>query len=191
MKPTGDEKHEEACRRLLEEGARSYLDAVSALIAYRHEVQKMCRTVLEKHLDDYSSALKVRLERSEIRDAEWPSFAEWEGDGWTLGVKIVREKITPAIRWWETWCSLECDSDDAGLYCWIGEEFPAKQKATALFRKFHPLNNKVQKHGKILMIPQCLKVEEVCNLEINLEDVVQQWIELWKKVGGIEEAFEE
>ena len=57
MEPVGDQTHEEARRRLLEEGARSYLDAVRALIAYRQEVQKMCRTVLEKHLDDYASAL--------------------------------------------------------------------------------------------------------------------------------------
>ena len=33
--------------------------------------------------------------------------------------------------------------------------------------------------------------EEVCNLEEYLEGIVQEWIELWKKVGGIEEVFEE
>ena len=36
-----------------------------------------------------------------------------------------------------------------------------------------------------------LKVEEVCNLEEYLDGIVQEWIELWKKVGGIEKVFEE
>ena len=35
MEPAGDKKNEKARRRLLKEGARSYLDAVSALIAYQ------------------------------------------------------------------------------------------------------------------------------------------------------------
>ena len=188
MEPIGDTKHEEARRRLLEEGARSYLNAVSALIAYRQEVQKMCRTVLENCLKDYASALKVRLERSEI--AEWPSLTTWEGDRWSLGVKVLRKKITPAIRWWVTHCCLSYDID-AGLHCWIGERFSNNQIATVLFRKFHPLNTKVERDGNELGIRRSLKVEEVCNLEVCLEGIVQEWIKLWKKVGGIKKAFED
>ena len=127
MEPTGDQEHDKTRRRLLEEGARSYLDAVNALIAFRQEVQNTCRTVLENHLNDYGSALGVRLEKGEIKDAESPSFAGWEGDRWSLGVKVVREKITPQIRWWETWCCLQYVSGDSGLLCWIDEWFPVRR----------------------------------------------------------------
>jgi hypothetical protein len=192
MEPTGDQEHEESRRRLLEEGARSYLDAVSALIAYRQEVQNVCRTVLENHLDDYASALglKVRLETSEIKKEEWPSFAEW-GDLWILGVKVVREPITSTIRWWKTACCLEYEPGDAGLYCFIGEELPAIQMATKLFRTFHTLNKKVKHERHELWLPHSLTVEEVRNLKTNLEGVVQEWIELWKEVGGIARVFGE
>ncbi len=192
MEPAGNMKHEEARRRLLEEGARSYLDAVSALVAFRQEVQKMCRTVLEKHLDDYSPALKLKvpLERGEIKEAEWPSLAKWEGDCWNLGVMVRRKKITPTIPSWATHCCLSYYSD-AGLLCWICEHFPNKQKATVLYGKFRPLNKKIKCDANWVWIPHSLKVEEVCNLEANLEGIVKEWIELWMKVGGIKKAFEE
>ena len=189
MGPTVDKKHEEARLRLLEEGARSYLDAVSALIAYREDVQSICRTVLAKHLNDYGSALELRLGTDEIQNAEWPSFKEWEGDWWTLGVRVLRKNMIPTIRWWEAYCCLSYESGDAGLYCWIGEGFPSRQLAAELYRKFRSLNKKVECDDNELCIRRSLQVEDVCNLETNLDAVVQEWIELWKEVGGIKQVF--
>ncbi len=193
METNSDQKREEARRRLLEEGSRSYLDAVSALIAYQREVQKMCKAVLEKHIEDYSSALglKVPLETSKVQNEEWPAFAEW-GNSWILGVKIVREAVSPKISWWKTSCCLEYDPDDAGLYCFIGEEYLTVANARRLFGNFHDINKKVKHHRYELWIPSDgHKVEEVCNLEEYLEGIVQEWIELWQKVGGIKKVFEE
>ena len=101
--------HDEALKPLLEEGARSYLDAVTALIAFQREVQKKCRKVMAKNLRGYESAMKVRMTSSEIGDCAWPSFGEWGGDWWSLGVKIARSDI-PGVRWWETYCCLQYES---------------------------------------------------------------------------------
>ena len=190
MKITGNPKQDEATRRLLEEGTRSYLDAMNALIAYRQEVQKTCRTVLETYVDDYASALKVSLKSSEIRDAESPPFTAWKGDHWALGVKIVREKITPTIRWWETWCHLHNEAGDNGLCCCIDEWYPSKQLAAAVHRKFHALNKKVVHSGKDVFLYHSFPVEEICNLQAHLEAILQQWIGLWTEVGGIKNIAE-
>ncbi len=53
------------------------------------------------------------------------------------------------------------------------------------------MNKKVVHDGNELWIGHSLKVEEVCNLETYLDSIVQEWIELWHKVGGIEKVFEE
>jgi hypothetical protein len=178
-------------RGLLEEGARSSLDAVTALIAFRSEVQGICRTVLERHLENYAAALKVQLKRSEIKDAESPSFAKWEGDYWTLGVKIVRPKFTSAIRWWESWCCFTFYRDDPGLSCWILEWFPTKPKAAEVLRRFQSINKSVECEDNNVWIEQNAKVDEVCNLESHLDRLVLQWIELWNEVGGIKKVFKD
>jgi hypothetical protein len=185
-----DNKYEESQRRLLEEGTRSYLDAVNALFAYRKNVQMICRKVLAKHLDDYASALSVRLERDDIQDAEAPSHKSWEGDWWSLGVKIVRKEIVPGIRWWEAYCYLSYVPDDIGLHCWVGEWFPTKTLAARLFQKFHSANRKVRDCGNnTLALEQTMKFEDVNDLEKNLDGIMKEWIELWKNIGGIEQAF--
>src|SRR5437667_5697047 len=111
MKPTGNHEYDEARRRLVEEGTPSYLEAVTALIEYQREVQKRCRAVMAKHLDDYASALKVRLTSGEIQNFAEPSVAKWEGHFWFLGAKIVRKNI-PKIRWWESFLCLGYESGD-------------------------------------------------------------------------------
>ena len=77
MEHTGDQEREEARRRLLEEGARSYQDAVAALTAYREEIQKICKKVMNNHIENYSSALGVTLKKNEVKNAEWRSFGKW------------------------------------------------------------------------------------------------------------------
>ncbi len=136
MEPGGDQKHEEAQKRLLEEGARSYLDAVSALIAYRQEVQKMCRTVLEKHLDDYSSAIKVRLETREIRDFASPSFAKWETTGGLWALRLNGKKLRPRFVGGERIAALRANPAMPVYTVGSANGFPQDRKLSDYFRDF-------------------------------------------------------
>ena len=67
----------------------------------------------------------------------------------------------------------------------------SKEIATRLVRKFQPFNERVEFNGNDLWLSRRLEVEEVCNLEANLECIVDEWVELWKRAGGIERVFEE
>jgi hypothetical protein len=188
MTPTESERYDEARQRLLEQGTRSYLDAVTAVLEYQKEVHKRCRAVMETYLDDYASALKVRLSNSEIKNDAWPSLANWDGSWWLLGAKIVRKNI-PRIRWWETSCCLQYECGENGLFCWVGAWFPTKNMASDVSRRFQRLNRKVMCEGNEVWIQQKLKVEEVIGFDEALEALCQQWIDLWKEVGGIKQVF--
>jgi hypothetical protein len=117
------------------------------------------------------------------------SFEKWEGNSWNLGVRIER-RITDKVSWWGSYCYLcYVSGDDGGLYCWIGECFFAKKTARQLFLRFQSLNKNVEHYGDELGISHSLKVEEVGNLEEYLDGIMQQWLELWKEVGGINDAL--
>jgi hypothetical protein len=193
MEPTAIPGHEEARRRLLEEGARSYAEAYTAVLEYQREVQKKCREVMETYLDDYGSALgaKPRLTKKDIRSVAWPKPDEWNGNGWQLGVCIVRRSI-PSIRWWEVNCCLQLEGeefDDPGLYCWIGEWFPTRKLAADLFQEFKQLNAKVKHDGKDVWIHHSVKLEEAASFDELLQTLFEEWIALWKKVGGMKSVF--
>src|SRR5206468_1332751 len=75
-------------RQLLEEGAESYVAAVSAILTFRRMVQARCRRVVDRRLREYGAALGVRLDRCQFLDAEWPKASAWEGDWASVGLEI-------------------------------------------------------------------------------------------------------
>jgi hypothetical protein len=183
--------HDDATKRLLEEGARSYLQAISALISYEHEVQERCREVMEKNLDDYSSALKFQppLKSDEIHNGVWPKPSQWDGSWRMLGVEIARRDTPPGIRWWGTYCCVAWQLEDPTFYCWVGEWYPTRF-AAQLFQKFHQLNPRLSlDSANDVGVRESLEVEEASTFDEKLEGLFEQWIKLWKKVGGIKGAF--
>src|SRR5216684_3449508 len=88
------------------EGARSYLQATTALVHYQQEVQKKCRLVMEGYISDYASALGVGLKSGDIEAIAWPETRQWDGSWACLGVKIAKRGVIRGIRWWESYCCL-------------------------------------------------------------------------------------
>jgi hypothetical protein len=187
MAPSRVPGYDEARKRLLDEGARSYLEAMTALVEFQREVQKKCTSVMEANLDNYATALGLGLTTDEIRNAAWPSIDKWEGDWWTLGAHILR-KNDGTLRWWESYCCLQFETDE-GHFCYVGQEFPTSKLATTLFQQFRRLDAKVELklYGNEVWLQHNLTVEEVAEFEGPLAEIFQQWIDLWAKVGGIKE----
>jgi hypothetical protein len=189
MQASTTAKHDEATKRLLEEGARSYLKATAALMVYEQEVQKRCREVLENHLDEYGEALGIRpsLSKSEIKPGVWkPELgAEWR----CVGVHLVRRRVPPGIRYWATYCTLYWDDQDPGFYCNVGDYLSPRSRAEELFERFQKLNAAVEIEGKDLGLFQELAAGDVATFGERLESVLLQWIKLWKRVGGLKGAF--
>ncbi len=182
---------DEARRQLLIEGSRSYLKAATALIVYQQEVQKKCRKVMERYLQDYSLALKLKnaLKSSEIAEHRWPQPNQWEGNWASVGVHVGRRDI-PGLSWWEAYCSLELRSEEPVLYCWVGETFPTGKIATVLFDKLRRLSADISLDDTINVgIALRLRADEAFQIEEKLDDLFPKWINLWKKVGGTKAVF--
>jgi hypothetical protein len=189
VKATKKRHHDEGRRQLLEEGVRSYLDAVTALIEFQKEVQSKCRRVLEKHVDDYSAALKLKepLRKADIKPFVWPKFEKWDGKSWSIGAYAARRNIF-GINYWEAVSALEYETE-AGLLCWTGELYYPVKLAGNLGRRIHRLNPKVLVDGQYCYLQHDLQNEEAATFDTPLEALLQQWIRLWKKVGGMKEVF--
>jgi hypothetical protein len=180
---------------LLEEGAKSYLDAVTAIIAFQQEVQKKCREVLAANLEDYAAALKVTasLTPDQIVDLTWPPITkqDWTGDKWDLGVELGRKKVIPDVRWWAIRCCLTYEVGEGGLYCWVGEWFQTQKLAEHAHAKFRSLNKNVALHRKEVWLDAALTIQDMASFDDRLDALFQQWIELWKQAGGMNEVFKE
>lgn len=182
-------KTETGGQRLLEQGARTYLNAASAVIAFQHEVQKRCRTVVEANLKDHAAALGLRLTTDEIEEVAWPSSERWSGEYWCLGVQIKRKDI-PDIRWWETYCCLQFDAGDEQPFCWIGQWFPNRKFATEVGQKLRNLSSTVQVDGKEIWLQTEVAFDNIGDFDRVLDELTAQWIDLWSTLGGLKKVFD-
>jgi hypothetical protein len=185
------EAGDDALQKLLEEGSRSYVDAVTAIIEYQSQVQKKCRLVTERHLDEYSAALNLkdrdRLTIDEIQPHAFPAIDKWEGDRWSLGVQIVRTNI-PGVSWWGAYCALDYNVE-YGLFCWVGEWLSPKRCAVTLAQKLRTFQSiYLDVEGYNVGVSEGVEPSQVASCENVLEKLMEEWIRLWSKVGGIREV---
>jgi hypothetical protein len=192
MPRTKIDSYSEAQDNFLIEGARSYLDAAIALVAYEQDVQKKCRAVMENQIDDYTAAIKTHppLTGSDIQPGVWPKPNQSTEDYRSVGVYVMRKNVTPGLRWWEAYCCLEWQLKEPKCFCWVGEWYPTRRLAVHLAQKFRRLNTEVSTlDDNNVGISKSLNVDEGAIFEEKLEGLFEQWIKLWKKAGGIKEVF--
>src|SRR5262245_29810230 len=177
--------HQEVTKRLLEQGARSYLQAATALLAYEREVQKLCRRAMEAHFDEYVDALAIPLDLAEIQDGAWEPDG-LEEDWRSVGVAIEGKRIPPLKRWWGVYCCLYWDAAHPGQFqCGINEWIGGPRKnAEDILRRFRKSNSEVWGEGKEIGVCRWLAADAVDDAEDTLGELFKDWIGLWQKVGG-------
>lgn len=179
--------NDDAKRQFLEEGARSFVAARSAILAYQGEVQKICKQVLTRHLGQLSQAVGVDFATSPVRDWLAPGDEKWPGQDTYLGAVIGRNDPSFGIAGWETYCALNWSYEETERWFggWVGAWLPRKI-ATELHRQLQPLRPDVQISNRSVWIDRKLNPANASTIENDLGELLIQWIELWKKVGGLQ-----
>ncbi|MBM4298715.1 MAG: hypothetical protein FJ143_13335 [Deltaproteobacteria bacterium] len=185
---------------LLEEGIRSYLKATTAITAFEREIQSRCREVLESQIDEYSSALMPPepLAAKEIADFAAPAWDKFDPLYRWVGAAIEGKHYKPTISWWGTYCGLEWEAEACyvGVAEWIGGPRIKSEQLFEQMRNLKVVQEFDEQKGaglyqfqKYVGICQRIKPEEAASLDKELERLMQKWIGLWNKIGGMEAIF--
>jgi hypothetical protein len=179
--------YDDATRLLLEEGVRSYLKANAALKAFEQEVCREWRHVLERHLDDYASALRLqqRPKKAQITDAVY-RCGDWDA----VGVKMARKGMLSGVKAWEFYCQLYWDEKEPECQCYVGDWYYPRNVAQDVHQRLQDLDDDVWGEGHEVGLWQCLEVKNAGKLGENMESLLCRWIKLWKKVGGMKAALQ-
>jgi len=165
---------------LLRAGLESYLPAMNAIVAFRERIQKVCRTVMAKHLSAFATALGVELNVDDV--ANWSSPATQDAKDASVGAQL--KKVGPdaaflvlAVGWK---LSESCKFN-------IGVSFYAESGAPARVAKelFHPRPVNWQDWPKAFGLQTWHTPDDAPQLEEHLTAVLERWIELWRGVGGL------
>lgn len=166
---------------LLRSGLESYLPAMNAIVAFRERILRACRSVLLSRLTEFSGALREPLESHQLRDYGGPPTSQREPDWASIGIEL--RDIGESQSWlylsvdWEV--NSECDFA-VGASIWAR----TRQLADRIDTRFRDSDGYWQ-IGTEAGIQDWLRASEVENLEEHLTPVLDRWIKLWRKVGGL------
>jgi hypothetical protein len=180
---------------LLEEGARSYLEALVAIEAFRRVVRQRCRSVLRDQLSQLSEAVgPVTLDMDAVKDWETEAGKKTsDGSQVGLGVKIwnpILEQMQVCFYfglWWSQW-------DEASTSSWFGIYTGAwvkQRRARMLVQQLqhaYPDERVEQFEGDVSMC-RPLGPEGMKSFDQILTELVGKWIKLGKESGSYQKLL--
>lgn len=174
--------------QLLIEGCRSYHKAFFAVMQFRQEVQDAIFAVVDERIADIADALQ--LDKTEVNDglaayADPANFAEsWDGSYAEVGVRY------PSRNWeskWGIYFYFSISDEENGCaraYCWLKEPGLAMEKLASLGVAGLEINDSAAWISE--------DISEVSGgFSGAVSRVLDRWIELWRKVGGIQQFLPE
>jgi hypothetical protein len=188
------ESHDHARERLLQEGAGTYLDALVALRAFREEVSRSSRRVLQRSLPNLAEALGVPLSSDAIEDFARPRLdppqaakdsRDWAGNHAWLSVclKISSLGTLYAGLVWE-W-----EEDKVRMWLIVDLELKSRDLFTKCWNEARQLGGTHLGRGeqwKEIWFREPLARATSTSIDQGLEEMLALWVAFWKHVGGIE-----
>jgi hypothetical protein len=169
---------------LLQEGCRSYHKALFAVLQFRRQAQEAIRAAVDERMDDIAAALK--LDKAEISEGLTPyanpaNFVQsWDGSDAEVGLRY------PGKDWQTKWGIYfyfyigEGEGGHVGAYCWIKEPGLAMKRLASLGVR-----------GLETDESSAWILESVSEATGGFTDAMNRsldgWIEVWRKVGGIQQ----
>jgi len=172
-------------RRLLEEGAASYVPAVSAILTFRELVQSRFRQVLEKRLVEHSAALGVSLDKGQVVEVQTRT-SDWDGRYASLGVEM--RNLGVARAWLSYLLCWELGKDGSwithvGALIWVRKRYQVEQLRKVFLP--HPPNLTFSDIDKEIWLGERITPAEAGKCDDKLDNLLTIWNELWKRAGGL------
>jgi hypothetical protein len=173
---------DDATQALIKAGLVDYLDAVRALREFRDILRDECQTILRKHLSDLEKAMGCgKLDLSEIKPFAYPdNHLQSNEEGATLAGAVTVPGLGRLLAGFRVgWES----SDPRANVCLIGIPGEKFQRLRNLFGKSEITWDPGVK--EIHLLEKLAPNEDPESALAKVETVVQKWIDLCTRVGGL------
>jgi len=180
---------------LLEEGARSYLEALTALTIFRKDVQSVCRQAIVDRVTEFSQALGVPMFKAESIVPYATPEDQFNGSSAYIGVKHKISRRRQSIHGFSSvsTCGLSWEpmGQQRWFGCWVGVGFNQREIAERLHAGFQrskeslPPGIALDAQKNNVSVSRALKPDDMASLTDCLGEVMVEWIRLWREFGGL------
>jgi hypothetical protein len=182
-------KQENPDSELMQVGYKSYHKAVSAVMEFRRQAGKTVQTVAKNHAKELADALKLGNKDELLRDIGAYTkpdrlIQEYDGSSAQIGIKIPK-------GWNAQW--------EISFYLWIDDDQPQVRAYIWLKNPGSAFESLVGS-GKLARdegdergawISEIIPSDGSRDLSTVCNSLLDRWIEVWKKVGGLRQFLPE
>jgi hypothetical protein len=167
------------------------MDAMLALRQFRQEVQKKAEIVLSRNLGELGQALGISLEfASQSAFVNPANPSRFEGTWSCIATNLIMPNIEPIFSTVLFGLSWEEQDGEIVLVVFGGFYFikaKDRNRASQVFGQNSGL--KVDADG--FYLKEGLTPEEAGSFETKLNNIIKNWIGLWRRVGGLNAVVSE
>ena len=178
--------------QLLEEGARSYLDAQTALVEFRRQVREQCKKILEKRLDEYSKVLGPQAKLDPLGIRTWAADdTNHRADYTHYGLWLQSSSLSSGL-WGYHYFGLGWEKQQDGtlwfgtnVALWVSRQEPFRrllQQLSGLVTEPFGISGS----DKMVWFYRSLTPADMAELETRLDETLSAWIDVWRRGGGID-----
>lgn len=164
---------------LISEGCRSYHKALFAVMQFRKQVQAVIRAAVDDHATELAAALALPESEIEFADYAVPSQYQAAFDGSEAEVGIRCEYENWALYYY-VWVG-----DGASSY--FGALCRLKNPGSAIKKLASSGGEDLEVDDDYVELPAYLPADGGLELATICDGVLDRWIELWTKVGGLQQ----
>ena len=172
---------------LLREGYKSYHKAVFAVMEFRREAGKTIRTVMEERAPELAAAMK--LDKDELVGGISPYTMpdkltqKYDGSHAEIGIRIPRNWDSKWLIYFYVWIG---DHDEPTLRAQVTVKNPL-----SAFEKLAVSCKELECDGNAVWIWEIVPSDGSRDLGTVCNSLLDRWIAVWEKVGGLRQFLPE
>jgi hypothetical protein len=167
-------------QELLGRGITEYADALNAISAFSSLVQKKCRRVVEENLAEYSAALGIELSKNSFVDY---TSSDSYGTEFDIGVRCTKKRPHTEIGTCLYWYRGGGDRFEPGLYMFVWARKKYLDRLREVLRAKGIATD--DEDDETVYLYKGITADDVGRIDTHLDALMEKWLELWRKAGGV------
>src|SRR5262245_38372651 len=175
-------------QRLLAERIPAYLDAMMAIQELRQAIQKRCRGVLCKRLEEFSRAIRIALDATQIKDCAEPYRVNNLAtiDSAFLGV-VIPLQGAGTVYVGLIWAQEDGQNDQSpAIWAYVAITYNDRNRVDRMLDMVKRVTRDVERDDAwTIGLYKPVPADRISNFEAILSDLMGEWSSLWQRVGGL------
>lgn len=178
-------------RKLIQEAAGSYLQALYAIREFRREVQQTCTEIVKKRLPELAECIGIPRDEKMVVPYAFPEkLTDWDGEIAEIGVKVAAREGSVFFTYALEWELQKGESPSTSVMAYVSARtIKAAAALLADLKKTGHPHPRLEHWQYWVYMWKPVDAGRIGDFDQLLDEVVGEWCHLWRDAGGLDKLI--